>query len=138
MRIEFNENGIFAQSGEANPKKERSTFDISNIFNSNLSLILGIVALVSSILNLFFGLFTGLVRDAIVEATGAMPWHLTTVFIILCVVITSISIICGIVSVVGYAKSTRQIKDGVGLTLSIVAFVISLCALIINVLGLFV
>ena len=109
---------------------------IPNLPFRNLgALLLGIIAIVFSIIELPLGLFINLSYDALNSALGITATHWVVVLFAISVIVAVLSIACGIISIVCYAKSAKQTVDIVGMVLSIISFVISTSCLVLNIVG---
>ena len=140
MKVEFNKNGMRAEinSSSISTQNDAEFSPSFKMFGEQVPLILGIAAMLTATANLLFGLLIKVAMNTANSLMGEEPWHLITVFIIFSSILAAISVICGVISVVNYTKSSHKTSDGIGFTLSITSFVICIVGLIINVLSLFV
>ena len=139
MKFEFKEGNFSAEMNSElkNPQDDVRLFP-QGIFKGGTVFMLGCASIVTAIINLIFGLVIGLTTKTLDKVLGEIPWHITTVMIILSAVLVFTSVACGIISVIEYSKSARAAKDGIGFALSLTAFVLCLFGLIINILTVFV
>ena len=115
MKIEFNTNALSANiNGDECVSDSVGKELTGGLFKSNLPFFLGIIALVSSVINLPFGIFMLFVASATIIAVSAA---------------------CAVASIVLFAKAKKTSLDTLGLVLSILSFVISAICLVLNILG---
>lgn len=139
MKIEFN-------SGEFNANMNCDLNGINNIdldsgkkvLQENSSLIFSVLSLLLALANLPFGLFMNLSTELLNNWTERGLEHWISVLLVATTVLTALSVICGVIAVVLFAKSEKRTTHYVGLSLAITSFVLCAVCLTLNIAGMIV
>lgn len=136
MRVEFNGNNF---SAEMNSSSVAPTVDIEGgkkLFKNNRTLIFGIIALAITLGNLPFGLFMNLSTEILSSFVGVGLPHWVFVLFAFSAVMLAISLICGIFSIISFAKSEKSMLDSLGLAFTVISFVMFCLCISLNIVGL--
>ena len=101
--------------------------------SKNLPFVLSIISLLFSLVILPLGFFINLSTKIISDhlSSGATYWAL--ILLTISLVITAISLICGIFSIIAFKKTTKTNLNCIGLALAILSFLICAISIGINV-----
>lgn len=136
MKVEFKQNGFSADMNcdfEPTPNDRGKEFKLPLKYSK--ALILGIIAVIISMANLPFGLFINLSADIMGVFLDRAITHWIIVLFILSVITLTVSVLCGVFSVISYARSKKRSLDNIGLILSILSFAVSATCLVLNAVG---
>ena len=137
MKIEFNQ--IEFSSIMNSDSDESSVFAFEGarkIFSENSSLILAVLSFIIALANLPFGLFMNFSTEALSKITEYGLEHWISALLVATAVMFSLSVICGVFSVVLFAKSDKKTSHFAGLVIAIVSFSLSAVCLGLNIAGL--
>lgn len=136
MKIEFNTNALSANiNGDECVSDSVGKELTGGLFKSNLPFFLGIIALVSSVINLPFGIFMNVGAELLRQVYEAGVPHWIFILFVASATIIAVSAACAVASIVLFAKAKKTSLDTLGLVLSILSFVISAICLVLNILG---
>ncbi len=138
MKIEWNENGFSASMNDEPSHVRVETASGWELLRENGTLILGSIAVMSSILNLLFGLFLNFSTDIIAYFMEHAAEHWMVVLLIFSIILFSMAVLSGIFSIIHYTKSKKKTLDVIGLVLSILAFVVGFSGLVLNIVAIIV
>ena len=126
MKIEF---------GERIPAP---TPDVTKAFQKGGCLLLGILSLIIAFVMVPIGFLINLSIDIFDQLLIEKLSHYITVVVTGCALMGIISVVLGTFSIISFTKSKKQTQDLMGVTLSVIAFLLSLTAFALTMLGIFV
>ena len=136
--MEMNFNGYEFNSNIDSHSAKRHSVDFENgkkILSENGSFILSVISVVLAVINLPFGLFMNLSTEILSKFinNGINHW-IFALFVVTGIVIT-ISVLCGVFSIVLFAKTKRTTLSCVGLALAIISFIVCAVCLTLSIVG---
>lgn len=136
MKVEINDNNMNAEIGSNKTISSNSpNIEVIKQFNLETPIIFGIVAFITSVINLLIGLFVNFGTKTITGIIGEIPYYLVAVLVVFMVIMIVLSVIFGVFSVVFFAKSKKKTMDIMGFILAILSFVTTCTGAIFSVLG---
>lgn len=112
MKVEINDNNMNAEIGSNKTISSNSpNIEVIKQFNLETPIIFGIVAFITSVINLLIGLFVNFGTKTITGIIGEIPYYLVAVLVVFMVIMIVLSVIFGVFSVVFFAKSKKK-NDG--------------------------
>ncbi len=136
MRVDFNASGFSAEMDSPAASATLSLEKGGAALKAQRTLILGIIAFIISLGNLPFGLFMNMSTEILSHFVGVGLPHWVFVLFAFSAIMLAISILCGVFSIISFAKSKRQMTDAIGMAMSIISFVISCTCILLNIVGL--
>ncbi len=137
MKVEFNGNTFSSEMGNG-IHPGRPSYEIGDIgfLKGKKPLLLGVIALVASVINLPLAFFINLSIDFLdaTEAAGSTYW--LVVLYVFASLLLAASVTSGVCSTVSFAKGEKNSLNSAGLIMSIFSFVICLTCIILNILSL--
>ena len=136
MRMEFN-GGDFSSNmnfGAAEIDTEACKKG-KHLIRENAGLILGILSFILALSNLLFGLFMNYSTEILSKFTEQGLEHWISVLFVITVIVALLSVLCGVLAVVFFAKSDKKISDCVGFAVAIISFVLCAVCLGLNIVG---
>ena len=136
MKIEF-EGSEFNTSINSSNQNASST-DLERgkkVLVENGSLILAAVSFILSIANLPFGLFMNFSTEILSKITDRGLEHWIFALFIVTAIVILLSVLCGVFSVVLFAKSNKKLSHCAGLVIAIISFVLCAVCLGLNIVG---
>ncbi|MBQ9773245.1 MAG: hypothetical protein IJW49_11995 [Clostridia bacterium] len=131
MKVQFDGSGFSAQMGEEQVRSNATKLD-NKLTKKQMGLVLGVLALVTSLALLLFGFVGSASVDVLYSFFGMPTLRYVLLMTVICLVIAAVSVSCGIVSVVSYAKSAKETGDLVGMILSIISFVVCFVSMVMH------
>lgn len=137
MKVEFDGTN-FTASMNSDGFSHKSCIDkrMTMFWEKRKPLILGIIALFFSLVNLPYGLFATTAYDLMQDLLGASIGYWITVMFVFASVMLAISVTLAILSIVAFAKKSKDYTDIIGLTLSVLSFAVSVTCLVLNIVAL--
>ncbi len=137
MKVEFNGNTFSSEMGNG-VHSERPSYEINHLgfLKGKKPLLLGVIALVASVINLSLAFFINLSIDFMdaTEAAGSNYW--LVVLYVFASLLLGASVTSGVCSTVSFAKGEKNSLNSAGVIMSIFSFVICLTCIILNILSL--
>lgn len=136
MKIEFS-----GSEFNSNIKSNSAEFNTVNfetgrkLFRENGSLILGILSFILALSNLPFGLFMNFSTEILSKITEHGLEHWISVLFVTTAIAILFSILCGVFSIVLFAKSDKKASHCAGLIIAISSFVLCAICLGLNIAG---
>ena len=137
MEMNFNGNEFSASINSSSEKRHSIDFENGKkIINENGSIVFSVIALVLSLINLPFGLFMNLSTVFLRTLTDGSINHWISVLLVTTSIVITLSILCGVVSIVLFSKAKKTTSSCIGLALAIISFVLCAVCLGLNIAGL--
>lgn len=136
--MEMNFNGYEFNSNIDSHSAKRHSVDFENgkkILSENSSFVLGVISIVLAIMNLPFGLFMNFSTEILSKLINNGLNHWIFVLFVVTGIITTLSVLCGVFSVVSFSKTKKKTLNCVGLALAIISFVVCAVCLALSILG---
>ena len=136
MKVEFNGGDFNSNMNFTSAEIHTEAFERGRrIISENAGLILGILSFILALSNLPFGLFMNFSTEILSKFTEQGLGHWISVLFVVTVIVALLSVLCGVFSVVLFAKSDKKSSHCAGLVVAIISFVLCAVCLGLNIAG---
>ncbi len=136
MKIEFD--GSEFDSGMKCGHKELHSEGVEagkRILGEYGGLVLGIISFVLAVSNLLFGLFMNFSTEILSKISGGGMEHWISVLIVSMAILIAFSVICGVFSIILFAKSDKRLLHVAGFVFAIISFTLCFVSIGLNIAG---
>ena len=139
MKFESDERNFSLNMNSFEGTERRNEFEnAGEVIKENKPLFFSVIAVAVALANLAFGLFINLSSKILTNVLESQNYHFTVVMLVIAVVMSVVSVALGILTLVYYSKSEKRCLDKTAVFAAILSFALSIAALTLDIVGLFI
>ena len=139
MKFGSDERNFFLNMNTFKDDDSRNEFEnAGKVIKENKPLFFSVIAIAVALANLAFGLFINLSSKILINVLESENYHFIVVMLVIAVTMSIVSVTLGILTLAYYPKSEKRPLDKTAVFVAIFSFALSLVALSLDFIGLFI